>query len=255
MRIETFSDGCQARGGLIRGMDARLKIILSVCCIAICIASSGIAVPIFIGAMCLGLVIASGASLKSIALRMAEPLVFSFALALFQAAVSKGAPGASFKVVGIAVVLSADGIARGMHLVARAFGAVSAVLFLSMTTPVYRLLSAASGLRFPKGLVELLFFSYRYIFVLMEDAVTVYHSQKGRLGYAGPVRGIRSLGVLFGSVLFRAYSQAEATGAAMVLRGYTGEYIPENTERLRASDLLIFAFLLSPCLAYCLWTL
>ena len=149
-------------------------------------------------------------------------MFFALTLALFQVFLSGGKPLARFEIFGLNFSPSAVGLSNGLHIMARVFGAVFAVLFLTMTTPVHKLLSAAAKLRMPKALVELSLFAYRYIFVLLDDAVTIYQAQKVRLGYAGAGVSVRSLGTLCGAVFVRAYSRAEAAADSMELRGYEG---------------------------------
>ncbi len=178
--------------------------------------------PVTIGIVCLALLLASGAPLKTVLFRVSEPLFFALMLALFQLFLTGGAPLARFEVFGLNLSPSAQGLDNGLHIMARVFGAVFAVLFLTMTTPVHKLLSAAAKLRMPKALVELSLFAYRYIFVLIDDAVTIYQAQKVRLGYSGAGVSVRSLGTLCGAVFVRAYSRAEAAADSMELRGYEG---------------------------------
>ncbi len=221
MRFEMFSEVSE-NGGFIRRMDARVKIIVAAVCLVLAVAYSNPAVPVTIGIVCLALLLASGAPLKTVLFRVSEPLFFALMLALFQLFLTGGAPLARFEVFGLNLSPSARGLDSGLHIMARVFGAVFAVLFLTMTTPVHKLLSAAAKLRMPKALVELSLFAYRYIFVLLDDAVTIYQAQKVRLGYSGAGVSVRSLGTLCGAVFVRAYSRAEAAADSMELRGYEG---------------------------------
>ena len=191
-------------------------------CLLIAVASPNPVVPVTIGIVCLALLLATGVPLKTVLFRVSEPLFFALMLALFQVFLAGGAPIARFEVFGLNLSPSAQGLENGLHIMARVFGAVFAVLFLTMTTPVHKLLSAAAKLRMPKALVELSLFAYRYIFVLLDDAVTIYQAQKVRLGYSGAGVSVRSLGTLCGAVFVRAYSRAEAAADSMELRGYEG---------------------------------
>ncbi len=253
MRVETFSESYVNKDGFIRGMDSRAKILFVAACLLLAVVSSNPVVPVTVGAVCLVLVAVSGAPLWAVALRMSEPLIFAAILAAMQVFLTRGETIASLGLFGMSFSISAVGLHKGILIMSRVFGAVSSVLFLTMTTPVHRLLSAAARLRAPKALVEISLFAYRYIFVLIEDAITIYHAQKGRLGYAGFGRGIRSLATLAGSVFLRAFNQAEATGESMAMRGYTGEYIPSFNEKLRPRDALLLGTLFSVCLAVNLW--
>lgn len=254
MRLEAFSEIHAEGGGFIRGMDARAKLIFAGSCLLLAVVSPGPAASLAVGAICLMMLAASGAPLLTAAFRMSEPLVFASIIAAVQAALTPGEALAGFTVFGISFSVSGAGLQRGAAILARVFGAVSAVLFLTMTTSAHRLLSAAASLRAPRAFVEVALLTYRYVFVLIEDAATVYQAQKGRLGYVGLGRGIRSLGTLAGAVFLRAYGQAEATGASMSLRGYTGEYLPVYREELHTTDLAFLCGAFALCLTVLAWT-
>lgn len=254
MQVEVFSESYVKDGGFIRKMDSRAKLLFVLACLLLALVSSNPIVPITVGAVCLALIAASGAPLWAVALRVSEPLVFALIVSSLQAFLVRGDAIFSLHVFGLNLSVSAEGLHKGVLIMSRVFGAVTAVLFLTMTTSVNRLLSAAARLRTPKAFVEISLFAYRYVFVLLEDAVTIYNAQKGRLGYSGVARGMKSLSTLAGSVFLRAYGQAEATGEAMALRGYTGEYVPSFRETFRARDGLLLGALFSFCLIVGLWT-
>lgn len=254
MRVEVFSEDFTQAGSCVREMDARAKLVFAVCCLALSVGSPSMAVPVLAGIVSMALLSFSGTKARPVLLRAAEPLVFAVFVAAVQTFFVKGEPLAGFDIMGFTLTASREGMARGLFIVARVFGAVMVVLFLTMTTPVDRLLSAAAWMRLPAGLVEVTMFAYRYVFVLLEDAVTIYHAQQGRLGYSGLRRGIGSVGALAGSVFLRAFSQAEATAAAMSQRGYTGIYVPECRERLRGADAAILGGLLALVSTVFIWT-
>lgn len=238
----------------MRRVDARAKLVFSLACVIASITAKTPAAGLIVGATCLLLTVCSGVQLRVMALRLAAPLLFAFIMAVLQAAFSAGTPLYRLDLMGYSLGISRAGLENGAALMARVFGSVASVLLLTMTTPAHRLLSAAARFKVPQGFCEVALFAYRYIFVLLEDAVTVYHAQSIRLGYSGARLGIKSLGTLMGTVFLRAYSQAEATGAAMALRGYTGDYMPASREEFRATDAILLCGGLSLCLAVSLWT-
>ena len=117
---------------------------------------------------------------------------------------------------------AAEGSMRGFLIMAKVIGATSLVIFLSMTTPVNILLKAARWFKVPNTWVEIAMLSFRYIFVMLEDAITVRDAQKMRLGYSGLSRSLRSFGELMGLTVIRTYDRSLAVYDAMMLRGYNG---------------------------------
>jgi cobalt/nickel transport system permease protein len=107
-----------------------------------------------------------------------------------------------------------------------------------MSTPVNKLLLAISWFKIPKIFVELGLIIYRYIFVLIEEMVTIKDAQRTRLGYHNWRQSMRSLGTLGGSLILRAYDRAERVFEAMVARGYTGAMTISYTEHFDGKDLI-----------------
>lgn len=63
---------------------------------------------------------------------------------------------------------------------------------------------------------------YRYSFLLLDEASTMWTAQKSRLGYVSWKKTIHSLGILGGLLVIRAFDRAERTHDAMCARGYEG---------------------------------
>ncbi len=127
----------------------------------------------------------------------------------------------------------------GFLIVGKVIGAVSLVIFLSMTTPVNKLLNSARWFKVSNTWIEVAMFSYRYIFVLLEDAITIRNAQKVRLGYSSLARSLRSFGELMGLTVIRAYDRSIAIYESMMLRGYNG--ITRNIvreEKFRIKDVI-----------------
>ena len=90
----------------------------------------------------------------------------------------------------------------------------------------------------PKILVELTLLVYRYIFVLLEEIVTIKDAQRVRLGYHNWRQSMRSISILGGSLILRAYDRAERVFEAMVARGYTGAVTVSYTEHFGRKDFI-----------------
>jgi cobalt/nickel transport system permease protein len=85
------------------------------------------------------------------------------------------------------------------------------------------LLALLLRLKVPKLLVELMGLIYRFIFVLLETADTMFTAQNSRLGYSSLSTGYRSLGALASTVFIRAYKRSDELYTALESRGYEGE--------------------------------
>ena len=122
---------------------------------------------------------------------------------------------------GLGVLAGAAGAAAAA-LFFRALGAVGAMYFLALNTPVTDLTMCLGRLHVPRLLVELMELIYRFIFVLSETAGSIRTAQASRLGYQGLRRSLSSLGTMASLVFLRAWRRADRIYAALESRGYAG---------------------------------
>jgi cobalt/nickel transport system permease protein len=108
-------------------------------------------------------------------------------------------------------------------VLAKAMTSVIAMILIASTTRFSRLLQGLEGLRFPRFLILILSFLYRYIFVLVDEVHRMRRSLESRSAGRRPVGGIRVYGSLLGVLFLRAYERAERVYAAMIARGFSGE--------------------------------
>jgi len=236
-------------------MDARLKSVFGLAALVLCLSSSTYQAPLFTGAACTAMTLFAGVRFRMIMLRLVFPLTLAVGVSLFRAPFAGGETIYAFGILGHTITIGSLAPYEAALLLSRVFGAVSAALFVTMTTEARGLLSAAAWFRMPTHLVEILLLSYRYVFLLIEDANTVRHAQLARLGYSGLRTSMRSLGTLSGAVLLRAINQAEATSAAMTLRGYTGSYLPASEPaRIRLTHAALLCIVFAASFSVYLWT-
>ena len=120
-----------------------------------------------------------------------------------------------------------DGAAllRAGRLFCKALGAVGAMYFLALNTPVTDVTMALERMLVPHLLVELMELIYRFIFVLTETASRIRLAQESRLGYQGVRRSLSSLGTLASMVFLRAWRKADRVYTALESRGYSGSLV------------------------------
>ena len=130
---------------------------------------------------------------------------------------------AAISIAGTWIGFSHAGLQDALRLFLKASGAVSCLYFLSLSTPMVDLLAALRRLRLPTLLVELMGLVYRFIFVLLETANTIYNAQNCRLGYSSLSTGYRALGSLVSMLFIRSYKRSNELYTALEARGYEGE--------------------------------
>jgi cobalt/nickel transport system permease protein len=161
--------------------------------------------------------------LQVLAIRFFEPLVVAGVLLVLKFFFSGREILFSINVFDLSLNGYWDGLLEGLMISSRIMGAVSLLVLIGLVTPFTEFMAGLSWLRIPRQFVELLMLAYRYIFVLLEEALVIYNAQKNRLGYSGFRRGLVSFGTLSGELTLRAFDHSEKTALAMTQRGYTGE--------------------------------
>ena len=119
-------------------------------------------------------------------------------------------------------ILSDPGAMDQIMALAKSLGAISAMYFLALNTPMTDVTLGLRRLKVPGLMIELMDLIYRFIFVLWETAANIRTAQDSRLGYTGFRRSIASLGGLSSMVFLRAWNKADAIYSALESRGYTG---------------------------------
>ncbi|HET6429240.1 MAG TPA: cobalt ECF transporter T component CbiQ [Phycisphaerae bacterium] len=135
---------------------------------------------------------------------------------------------------------------------------VLALTALTCTTPFALLLEAMRRLAMPRLLVTQLGFLYRYLFVLIDEAMRAGRGRDFRGARRAPMgRRLAAVGGIVGSLFLRSVERSERIYLAMQTRGYRGE--PHSLTRLRfgAADGLflagVAAYLVMCRLAYPQW--
>lgn len=140
---------------------------------------------------------------------------------------------------------SSEGIEAVVTILAKSWISVLVAVFLTATTPVLDVLRALRTLRVPRLLVGTVFFTYRYFYVIGDEAVRMMRARDSRSAAiegrpAG--RSIRwratVLGYMVGSLFVRSLERSERVFAAMQARGFSGEFRYLDPPAMRAVDLL-----------------
>lgn len=214
------------KDNLLSRVDARVKLFVVLVVLMMVISCKDAYFPVLVALLCLFLCLRMKIPLKALALRFVEPAVI---------------------ILAVLCLKKAD----GLIVASRIFGAVSLVVFMGFSTPFNEFIYGLAWFRAPKGFVEVLIFAYRYIFLLFDDALVIYGSQKNRLGFSSIRRGLNSFGILSGSLVLKAIQQSQNTALAMVQRGYNGDTpfaCPQHFKKIE-----IIAGILVICVMGILW--
>ncbi|HNR25378.1 MAG TPA: cobalt ECF transporter T component CbiQ [Methanobacteriaceae archaeon] len=120
------------------------------------------------------------------------------------------------------LTVTVDGFNLGFLVFTRMLGGFTCLAFIALTTPMTELFSVLELVKIPKILLELAMLMYRYIFVLLDEAINMYHTQETRLGYSSLKKSIKSMGMLGSNLFIRTWLKGEQTYIAMESRCYDG---------------------------------
>ncbi len=235
--MELFSEYFQKRH-FLSSVDARIKLIVSLILLIMVLSYRGIVFPLLI--LCLGIIlcIRMKIPLRVLFLRLSGPLLVASVLLILKFFNGGKDTLSSIEIAGIRLAGHTDGLMEGLMIAARILGAVSIIAVLGFSTPFTEFMAGLSWFKIPKGFIEILMFAYRYIFVLLDDAMVICNAQKNRLGYSSVRRGLNSFGILTGSLILKAFEQSQNVTVAMIQRGYDGSIPMLKHKPFKRSELL-----------------
>lgn len=203
------------------------KSFFAVFTMAVCLTSPTVITPLLILAlMAGGIVFKAGIPAQVFLKLMLVPLSFLL-LSVLTIAFSMSTNPSGFWIsqtmYGLTIGIRYPDLITAVHLFLRSLGAVSCLYFLALTTPMTEIISVLHKLKVPSIITELMILVYRFIFVLMETATTIYRAQSSRSGYVSLKVSYRSLSRLFSALLGKVFVKSQELYNAMSARCYTGE--------------------------------
>jgi len=155
-----------------------------------------------------------------------------FALAALTLTVTRpGAPLIALSLGPLALTVTDAGLVAFVAVILKTWLSVQAALLLMATSRFTEVLGALRSLGLPAMLVAMLGFAYRYLFVLVDEAERLLRARESR---AAALPGRRAggsiawragvLGSMVGTLFLRTYERSERIHAAMLSRGYSGEW-------------------------------
>jgi cobalt/nickel transport system permease protein len=230
--------------GLLQGLDARVKVatILLFIVLVGLVHDLAILAGMFGLALALGLLsrLPPGVLLKRI-------LIF---IPLFTAVIAIPAlfitPGEPLVTAGSRVVITEQGARTAGLLVLRVTDSLSFGILLVLTTRWTSILAALRWFHVPAVFVTVLGMTYRYIFLLLHTANSMFLARRSRsLGTFSARENRRWLGEALGTTMAKSHQLSEEVYLAMHSRGYRDEGLTLNDPALRRRDFLWAAFALA----------
>lgn len=217
----------------IHALDARLKFVLTVAFILTASLTPFSAWPVYILllALLLSVEILSSLGIGYVLKRAALALPFVLA-ALPLPFTTDGQTLFSLPVGSFVLSASIEGLERFLSIALKSWLSVQAAIVLSACTPFPEMLLAMRAVGIPRLLVAMFGLMWRYLFVLVDEALRLMRARAARSGEAtspGVKRGgtltwrARVAGGMVGSLFLRGFERSDRIYVAMLSRGYDGE--------------------------------
>lgn len=215
---------------LLHELDPRVKFVCSLAFILAAVALPDGAWPIFL--LLLSLVLAAAVlSELGLSFVLRRSLV-ALPFALAAASVLFVLPGPILwrgTVGPWTLTLTSTGLTRFLSILFKSWLAVQASILLTATTPFPQILQAMRAMRIPRGLVAIFQLMWRYLFVLVNEAMQMMRAREARSAHPCGRGGghlawrARVTGGMAGSLFLRSIERGERVYGAMKARGYDGE--------------------------------
>ncbi len=118
----------------------------------------------------------------------------------------------------------------------KAYAAILLLAALAATTPVDHTLRAVGALGAPRSLVLTTTLMYRYLFVLLDEWRRISRARECRTGGNSANGRFRLWANQIAMVFVRGWERAERVTAAMILRGFNGDFPTLYRRRFSLSD-------------------
>jgi cobalt/nickel transport system permease protein len=228
---------------LIHRLDARLKLLATLAFVL----TTTLVPPrawyalALLGALALVAILASRIPLLEALKRSSMVLPFAGMVALSLPFTRAGETLWAARLLGWTLTFTDQGLWAFFSILVKAWLSVWVSGLLVATTPFPELLAGMRALKIPDVLVTLIGFTYRYLFVLVDEAMRLQTARDARSVGSGGTLFWRAkvLGAMIGSLFIRSYERSERIYHAMVSRGYSGQALTMAQPAWQARDLWI----------------
>jgi cobalt/nickel transport system permease protein len=228
-----FLDPYRPRTSPVHALDRRVKFVLTVAFILTASLTPVAAWPVYIllFALMFSVEILSGLGIGYVMKRAL--LALPFVLAAFPVIFTNGQTALfSFSIGSWTLIAHAEGLARFVSVALKSWLSVQAAIVMASTTPFPELLQAMRAVGIPRLLVGMFGLMWRYLFVLVDEALRLMRARAARSGQSA-LAGTRSggsvlwrarvTGGMAGNLFLRAFERSDRIYVAMLSRGYDGE--------------------------------
>ncbi len=147
-------------------------------------------------------------------------------------------PGETIFSIGV-LAITKEGIIKGCMISLKAFSVILLIFPMLATMKFVIFIKALEKLRVPNKLTQIIAFTYRYIFVVLNEIQRMLRSIESR-GFKRKMSkfSLQIIGNTIGMLLVRSYERSQQIYNSMVSRGYEGRIRTLKTFQMRSLDWL-----------------
>jgi cobalt/nickel transport system permease protein len=231
----TFLDPYRHSNSLLHRADARVKFLLTIAFILTSSLTPVGAWPvyIFLFTLILSVTLLSELGMRFVLTRasLALPFVLSALPIIFTTA---GTELFTLPIGTWTLTASIEGLARFVSIALKSWLSVQAAILLASSTPFPELLQAMRAVGIPRLLVAMFGLMWRYLFVLVDEALRLMRARSARSGVSSNANASRKVGGslvwrarvaggMAGNLFLRGIERSDRIYVAMLSRGYNGE--------------------------------
>lgn len=235
-----INEGLSRAQGLLQGLDPRIKVLTFLLFIVIVALARSLSILAIIFILILALSFLSRVPLGFFLKRVLIFIPMTAVIAIPALFITQGEP-----MVHLAgkIIITEQGVRTAGLLILRVTDSLSFGVLLILTTPWSNVLVALRWLRVPSLLVDVLGMTYRYIFLLLHTANSMFLARRSRsIGGLSGGENRRWLGRALATAMVKSQHLSEEVYLAMLSRGYQGEVRVLNDLSLKRRDFLWIAF-------------
>lgn len=162
---------------------------------------------------------------------------FSILIAIFIPFFKEGEIAGIYNFVIFQLTVTYNGLWILWNILIKSWLSVFAIIILSSTTKFSDLLKGLEKLFIPRVFLMILSFMYRYIFILMDEAMKMKCAWKSRYFGGKFITQIKVFANIIGLLFIRAFERGERVYLAMCSRGFKGKVIILNPLRVKLFDI------------------
>ena len=133
--------------------------------------------------------------------------------------------------------ITSASLEQSLEIASTVMTCISCMYFLILTTPVHQLIWLLQKIKMPSLFIELMVFTYHFIFVLLRCSQQIYIAQVNRWGYRDYRTGLRSSGNLIVSLFIKSMNGVKNFQIAIDSRGgEVGVYEVEHHQKYKVKN-------------------